>query len=66
MIRNEAEYHEASARLAEERKRLADHRGRLKEAGLSLMALSRHGRFSRRLFVNSVFIGQIEIRQCFN
>ena len=34
MIRNEAEYQEASARLAEERKRLADHRARLKEAGL--------------------------------
>ncbi|MEX2263448.1 MAG: helix-turn-helix transcriptional regulator [Bryobacteraceae bacterium] len=34
MIRNEAEYQEASARLAEERKRLADHRARLKEGGL--------------------------------
>ncbi len=34
MIRNETEYQEASARLAEERKRLADHRERLKEAGL--------------------------------
>ena len=34
MIRNEAEYQEASARLAEERKRLADHRARLREAGL--------------------------------
>jgi ribosome-binding protein aMBF1 (putative translation factor) len=35
MIRNEAEYREASARLAEERSRLADHRARLKNAGLS-------------------------------
>src|SRR5450432_4602303 len=34
MIRNEAEYQEASARLAEERTRLAEHRARLKEAGL--------------------------------
>ena len=34
MIRNEAEYLEASDRLAEERKRLADHRARLREAGL--------------------------------
>jgi len=34
MIRNETEYQEASARLAEERNRLADHRSRLKEAGL--------------------------------
>jgi ribosome-binding protein aMBF1 (putative translation factor) len=34
MIRNEAEYQEASVRLAEERQRLADHRARLKEAGL--------------------------------
>ena len=35
MIRNETEYQEASARLADERNRLADHRKRLKEAGLS-------------------------------
>ena len=35
MIRNETEYQEASARLAEERNRLADHRNRLKETGLS-------------------------------
>ena len=35
MIRNEAEYQEASARVADERQRLADHRVRLKEAGLS-------------------------------
>ena len=35
MIRNETEYQEASARLAEERNRLADHRTRLKEAGLN-------------------------------
>jgi ribosome-binding protein aMBF1 (putative translation factor) len=34
MIRNENEYQEASARLAGERNRLADHRARLKEAGL--------------------------------
>jgi ribosome-binding protein aMBF1 (putative translation factor) len=35
MIRNETEYQEASARLDDERNRLADHRARLKEAGLS-------------------------------
>ena len=34
MIRNETEYQEASARLAEERIRLAEHRQRLKDAGL--------------------------------
>ena len=34
MIRNETEYQEAFARLAEERTRLADHRARLKGAGL--------------------------------
>jgi ribosome-binding protein aMBF1 (putative translation factor) len=34
MIRNEAEYQEASARLVEERKRLAEHKLRLREAGL--------------------------------
>ena len=35
MIRNETEYKEAAARLDEERKRLTEHRARLKEAGLS-------------------------------
>ena len=35
MIRNETEYQEASARLADERNRLTEHRARLKEAGLS-------------------------------
>ena len=35
MIRNESEYQEASVRLAEESQRLADHRARLKEAGLN-------------------------------
>lgn len=35
MIRNEAEYQQASARLADERQRLADHRARLKDTGLS-------------------------------
>jgi ribosome-binding protein aMBF1 (putative translation factor) len=34
MIRNETEYQEAVARLADEQKRLADHRARLKDAGL--------------------------------
>src|SRR6202789_3741471 len=34
MIRNETEYQEAVTRLADECKRLADHRARLKEAGL--------------------------------
>jgi ribosome-binding protein aMBF1 (putative translation factor) len=34
MIRNETEYQEASTRLAGERNRLAEHRARLKEAGL--------------------------------
>src|ERR1035438_3103006 len=35
MIRTETEYKAASARVADERNRLADHRMRLKEAGLS-------------------------------
>jgi ribosome-binding protein aMBF1 (putative translation factor) len=35
MIRNEVEYQEASVRLAEEQKRLVEHRTRLKEAGLT-------------------------------
>ena len=35
MIRNETEYQVASARVADERNRLTDHRARLKEAGLS-------------------------------
>jgi ribosome-binding protein aMBF1 (putative translation factor) len=34
MIRNETEYQEAVTRLADECKRLADHRARLKDAGL--------------------------------
>src|SRR6516164_6633330 len=41
MIRNEAEYQEASARLADERQRLAEHRARLKEAGLSKVEIKR-------------------------
>jgi transcriptional regulator with XRE-family HTH domain len=41
MIRNETEYQEASARLAAERNRLADHRSRLKEAGLSEAEIKR-------------------------
>ena len=41
MIRNETEYQEASARLAEERNRLADHRSRLREAGLSAAEIKR-------------------------
>jgi hypothetical protein len=35
MTHNETEYQEASARLADERNRLADHRAKLKETGLS-------------------------------
>jgi hypothetical protein len=35
MIRYEAEYQEASARLVDERQRLADHPARFKEAGHS-------------------------------
>jgi len=35
MIRNDAEYKEAVARLSAEQDRLAEHRARLKEAGLS-------------------------------
>lgn len=35
MIRNETEYKEAVARLAEERNRLGEHRARLKESGLA-------------------------------
>ncbi len=41
MIRNETEYQEASARLASERNRLADHRAKLKEVGLSAAEIKR-------------------------
>jgi ribosome-binding protein aMBF1 (putative translation factor) len=41
MIRNETEYQEASARLADERSRLAEHRARLHEAGLSEVEIKR-------------------------
>jgi len=41
MIRNETEYQEASARLADERSRLAGHRARLKKAGLSKEEIKR-------------------------
>lgn len=41
MIRNETEYQEATARLAEERARLTEHRARLKQTGLSEEELKR-------------------------
>jgi hypothetical protein len=41
MIRTETEYQEAAARLADERNRLADHRARLKKAGLSAAEIKR-------------------------
>jgi hypothetical protein len=41
MIRNETEYQEAAARLTDERNRLADHRARLKKAGLSKEEIKR-------------------------
>jgi len=41
MIRNETEYQEASARLTDERTRLAEHRVRLREAGLSDVEIKR-------------------------
>lgn len=41
MIRNETEYQEATARLAEEHARLTEHRARLKQAGLSDEELKR-------------------------
>src|SRR5580658_7503801 len=41
MIRNETEYQEASARLTDERTRLAEHRARLQEAGLSDVEIKR-------------------------
>lgn len=41
MIRNESEYKEAAARLSEEQKRLAEHRARLKDAGLSAEEIKR-------------------------
>jgi len=41
MIRNESEYQEAVRRVADERKRLADHRARLKEQGLSAAEIKR-------------------------
>jgi ribosome-binding protein aMBF1 (putative translation factor) len=41
MIRNETEYQEAFAHLTEERSRLAGHRSRLEEAGLSEEEINR-------------------------
>lgn len=41
MIRNETEYQEASVRLGDEQGRLAEHRTRLKEAGLSDVEIKR-------------------------
>jgi ribosome-binding protein aMBF1 (putative translation factor) len=41
MIRNEAEYQEASKRLAEELRRLDEHRSRLKAAGLEEIEIQR-------------------------
>jgi ribosome-binding protein aMBF1 (putative translation factor) len=41
MIRNETEYKEAVARLTEEQHRLADHRKRLEESGLSVEEVKR-------------------------
>ena len=41
MIRNEAEYQEASKRLAEELRRLDEHRSRLKAAGLGEIEIQR-------------------------
>jgi DNA-binding XRE family transcriptional regulator len=41
MIRNEAEYQEASKRLFEELGRLDEHRARLKEAGLGAIEIQR-------------------------
>jgi hypothetical protein len=40
MIRNETEYREAVKRLSEEQGRLAQHRARLKETGLTKRRLS--------------------------
>jgi ribosome-binding protein aMBF1 (putative translation factor) len=41
MIRNETEYQLASARLQDERKRLAEHRARLKDTGMSEIEIKR-------------------------
>ncbi len=41
MIRTETEYQEACARLGDERKRLAEHRARLKPAGLGRYEIKR-------------------------
>src|ERR1700720_183037 len=41
MIRNEAEYQEASKRLVEELRRLDEHRSRLKAAGLGEIEIQR-------------------------
>ena len=41
MIRNETEYQEAVKRLSEEQTRLADHRARLKDAGLKAEEIKR-------------------------
>jgi hypothetical protein len=49
MIRNEAEYQEASKRLGDELKRLGEHRARLKEAGLGDVEIKRVIRSTRIL-----------------
>jgi ribosome-binding protein aMBF1 (putative translation factor) len=41
VIRNETEYQEAATRLTDERNRLADHRARLKQAGLGKEEIKR-------------------------
>jgi ribosome-binding protein aMBF1 (putative translation factor) len=41
MIRNETEYQEAATRLTDERNRFAEHRARLKKAGLSKEEIKR-------------------------
>jgi DNA-binding Xre family transcriptional regulator len=41
MIRNDTEYKEAVARLTEEKARLADHKDRLKQSGLSFEEITR-------------------------
>ncbi len=41
MIRTDADYHQARARLLDEKKRLSEHEARLKERGLGLVELKR-------------------------
>jgi transcriptional regulator with XRE-family HTH domain len=63
MIRNEAEYQEVSKRLAEELRRLDEHRSRLKAAGLEEIEIQRD--LARRLGVHETQVSSDERNEYF-